>query len=268
MSCRKNTFLNAMKYPALSSFGETTMLNKMQHDEVRFDLEFDRTAQDQAESFLRHDPELIKLFYTVEATRPKGTTFVLQFLSTLPGEGTTTIARGFAAVAANHSQKRVLLINCGDPPEGHSPHVGGTLLDSYRKGEPMQKAVSKSGECKDFSLVRLSNSRHPLMETDGAELTRLLNKLQEEFSVIIFDCPAATRNPDSVALSRYCDGTILVVRAEYTPIAAIASVQNDLRLVGGEVVGVVFNRRQTYIPNWLYRRLFANGSSNKREMKA
>lgn len=44
-----------------------------------------------------------------------------------------------------------------------------------------------------------------------------------------------------VALSRYCDGTILVVRAEYAWLAIIASVQVSIRVVGDEVVGVVLN---------------------------
>jgi Mrp family chromosome partitioning ATPase len=244
------------------------MLNKLQQNGVEFSMEFDGRPKDRAESFVKHNPELIKLFYTVEATRPKGAAFVLQFLSTLPGEGTTTIARGFAAVASKHSKKHVLLVDCGVPPEGVPPYVEETLLDAYRKGEEVQRALSRTDGNEDFCFARLSNSLHPLMEIDGAELTHLLSKLEEKFSVIVFDCPAATKNPDSVALSRYCDGTILVVRAEYARIAVIAEVQDGIRRVGGEVVGVVFNRRQTYIPNWLYRWLFRNESRSKREPKA
>ena len=207
--------------------------------------------------------ELMKLFCTIDATRPEGKAFVLQFVASLPGEGTTTVASGFAEIAAKYADRQVLVIDCAGVYKKVASYHEETLINAYRRGESFHTWPSQNKECENLSKVRLTNAFYPLMDIGGEELTRVLQELKEKFSVIILDCPAAMKNPDSVALSRYCDGTILVVRAEYARTAVVASVRNNIRLVGGEVVGVVFNGRGTYIPNWLYRWLFVGSGSNK-----
>jgi hypothetical protein len=35
--------------------------------------------------------------------------------------------------------------------------------------------------------------------------------------------------------------------------AVVRSVQDNIGLVGGQIVGVAFNRRRMYIPEWMYQ---------------
>lgn len=219
-------------------------------------------ALDRESGFLKrpHDPAIIKLYYTVEALRPENANVIIQFVAATSGEGTTTIARGFASVAASEGNQRVLLIDCSRSPELTATTATTSLVAAFKQGIPHDQLFSRNEKKGGLETIRLADGPNPLMAIDSEDLVRLMNALREMFSTIILDCAAATEVPDSVALSRYCDGTILVVRAEYSRSAVIRAVQNDIRLVGGQILGVAFNRRRTYIPGWLYTRLFSGSS--------
>ncbi|MBV8651894.1 MAG: hypothetical protein JO255_10545 [Alphaproteobacteria bacterium] len=73
--------------------------------------------------------------------------------------------------------------------------------------------------------------------------------------MVVLDCPATTEHPDSAALARHCDGTVLVVRAEGVRQAVIRASKLGIERMGGQILGVVLNRRRKYIPEWLYRSL-------------
>jgi Mrp family chromosome partitioning ATPase len=217
---------------------------------------------DREPGFLKrpHDPAIIKLFYTVEALRPENANVIIQFIAATAGEGTSTIARGFAAVAASEGNQRVLLIDCSRSPELTATTATTSLVAAFKQGISPDQLFSRNEQRGGLETVRLADGPNPLIAIDSEDLIRLMNGLREMFSMILLDCAAATEVPDSVALSRYCDGTILVVRAEYSRSAVIRAVQNDIRIVGGQILGVAFNRRRTYIPSWLYTRLFSGSS--------
>ena len=51
------------------------------------------------------------------------------------------------------------------------------------------------------------------------------------------------------------DGVVLVVEAEKTRWPVALNVKEKTEQGGGRVLGVVFNKRKYYIPEWLYRRI-------------
>ena len=51
------------------------------------------------------------------------------------------------------------------------------------------------------------------------------------------------------------DGTVLVVEAEKTRWPVAVNVKERIKQSGGKVLGIAFNKRQYYIPGWLYRRI-------------
>jgi Mrp family chromosome partitioning ATPase len=207
-----------------------------------------------------HSPAIIKLFYTVEALKPQNAHVVLQFLAATAGEGTTTIAKGYAAVAASEGNQNVLFIDC-DPASRSDEQNGGatpTLIEAHKQGLAIEEVARQSKLYGNLRLIQLSRSPNPLIEIDSEDLVLLFARLREHFSTIILDCVAANRGPDSIAISRYCDGTILIVRAEAVRSAVVKTVEENIKLVGGQIIGAVFNRRQQYIPRWLYSSLFSS----------
>jgi Mrp family chromosome partitioning ATPase len=198
------------------------------------------------------DPDLVMLFYSIDAMRSDDEAFVLQFIAATPGEGTTTMAWGFAVAAALERSQPVLIISCDNQEAaGAVP----TLIDAARDRGAIEEAIQPVEPMKRLFQARLSSTANPLLEIDGADLRELFAELKDTFSVIVLDCSAATIASDSLAISRYCDGTALVVRADHARRQVINWTKSSIERFGGNVIGTVFNDRKKYIPDWIYRRL-------------
>ena len=85
--------------------------------------------------------------------------------------------------------------------------------------------------------------------------SRFWEPLRERFDLIIVDSPPATLFPDGLGMVSKVDGVVLVVEAEKTRWPAALSVKERIKQSGGKVLGIAFNKRQYYIPGWLYRRI-------------
>lgn len=204
-------------------------------------------------------PEFVRLYYTVEALKQQGSSFILQFVSATPGEGASTVAAQFARVAASEGGQGSLLVDCTiyrrPTPEGQTPEL--TVVDCFRAGLPMRERLPREDFGADtiVNRARLSNARHPLLDIDDSEFGRLLGSIRQDFAVTVMDCSAVSESPDALALARFCDGTILVVQAETARADVVKMARHEVERHGGQIVGVVFNKRRSYLPDWLQRRL-------------
>jgi len=73
--------------------------------------------------------------------------------------------------------------------------------------------------------------------------------------LIIVDSPPASMFPDGPAIVSRLDGVILVVEAEKTRWHVALSVKEKILKSGGNILGIVFNKRRLYIPEFIYRYL-------------
>jgi Mrp family chromosome partitioning ATPase len=80
----------------------------------------------------------------------------------------------------------------------------------------------------------------------------MLDTLRTNHPVIVLDTPP-TEAPESAAVSRYCDGSVLVVAAGRTRQWEIENAKALLERLGGQTVGVVLNRERSILPRWLSR---------------
>jgi len=217
--------------------------------------------------------DFVQLHYAIEALRSEARPVVLQFVSAGAGEGTSTVATGFAAVAASERPGAVLVVSCGEPAAnvaradagrgfvaGAGPGATGapaglpSLIEAAAAGQAASAAVWRDGAHAGLLRARLGMSAHPLMEIGSDALRRLLNGLGERYATVVLDCAPAS-SPDSAALSRHCDGTVLVVRAGVARVSAVRQAHVAVERAGGHVVGVVLNRRRRALPPWLDRLL-------------
>jgi Mrp family chromosome partitioning ATPase len=203
----------------------------------------------------RRVPELIRLFHATNAMNAEFRPFVLQFVSSIAGEGTSTMAAGFAMLAATERAKSVLLVDCGGSPRTGmwSDQEAPSLIRAFQETGSTEPAIQPVPSMNGLAVARLSRSENPLLEMDGAELRMLWDVTKRRYPIIVLDCPPACSAPDSLGLAQYADGTVLVVRAESTRQAVVGATKDAIERFGGQVVGAVFNRRKTYIPEWLYR---------------
>jgi Mrp family chromosome partitioning ATPase len=196
-----------------------------------------------------------ELYHALEVRRTATVPLVVQFMAPSAQAGSTTVACGYARVAAAQSSDRVLLIDgSGAAPHWQRSSAMPTLFDAVRRNLPLSEAIRPVRDCPNLSLARLSPTPHALLAFGSAGLTRLLGVLRSEHAIVVIDSPPADR-AGAAALSRFCDGTVLVVTAGRTREREIAAARSVIERLGGQAVGLVLNRQHALLPRWLDRRL-------------
>jgi Mrp family chromosome partitioning ATPase len=204
----------------------------------------------------RHHPSFVQLSYAIEARRTSAMPLVVQFTSPTPETGASTVASGYARVAADDCAQPVLYVDCngvrvksrGRAPGAEMP----TLFDALRRGVPLADAITPARDAKNLMWARLGPGERPLLALGGDRLQSMLDMLRANHPVIVLDTPP-TEAPEAAAVSRYCDGSVLVVAAGRTKQWEIESAKALLERLGGQTVGVVLNREKSVLPRWLGR---------------
>ncbi|HXT81455.1 MAG TPA: hypothetical protein VN702_17965 [Acetobacteraceae bacterium] len=203
----------------------------------------------------RHQPAFVQLYYAIEARRTSAIPLVVQFISPTPATGASTVASGYARVAADDCASPVLYVDCtGTPlPRGSVANSAPTLSDVLRRGLPLSEALLSVPDAKNLQWARMGPGARPLLAIGGDRLQSLLDMLRPHHPVIVLDSPP-TESPEAAALSRYCDGSVLVVAAGRTRQSEIEAAKTLIERLGGQTVGVVLNREPAVLPGWLDRR--------------
>jgi len=205
-------------------------------------------------------PVAIELTPLLAAVRPlldgaRGA--IVQFVATAAGEGTSTIAREFALLAATTGHRRTLLI---DGARGNrqtaryfdSDTARGLLDGNWIGFDEADLQRSVSGTSLSVMCLFGERSNNP---ADAVTLKALYDQLRGQFELIVVDCPAIERGEYPMLLPEEADGIFLVIRAETTRPAVIAHAKGLVEQAGGRFLGAVLNQRKNYIPGFLYRLL-------------
>ncbi|HXO03874.1 MAG TPA: hypothetical protein VN900_17550 [Stellaceae bacterium] len=182
---------------------------------------------------------------------------LLHFVAAASGEGTSTIAREFALLAATNGRRRTLLIDGarGDPQTARyfNCDTSRGLIDGIWIGydeADLQRQVPGTA----LSVACLVGSRGNA-PADAVTLSELYAQVRGQFELIVVDCPAMEAGEYSMLLPEEADGIFLVIRAEGTRPAVIAHSKALVEQAGGHFLGAVLNARRNYIPGFLYRML-------------
>lgn len=205
----------------------------------------------------RHHPSFVQLYYAIEARRTSAMPLVVQFIAPTARTGASTVASGYARVAADDCAQPVLYIDCNGSPtklRGRSvqPAPSPTLYDMLRRGLPLSEAIAPARDSKNLLWARLGPGERPLLALGGDRMQSMLDMLRADYPVIVLDTPPADA-PESAAVSRYCDGSVLVVAAGRSRQWEIENAKALLERLGGQTVGVVLNRERSVLPRWLGR---------------
>jgi Mrp family chromosome partitioning ATPase len=124
-----------------------------------------------------------------------------------------------------------------------------------RDNGPIEKALHQYGETRLFISPSSQNfvSNPPIY--NSLLLDVFWKKLKQRFDLILVDSPPATTSTDGLAISSKVDGVILVVEAEKTRWPVAENVRDRIKRSGGNILGIVLNKRRFYIPDFIYKRL-------------
>ncbi len=196
-----------------------------------------------------HHPSFVQLYYALEARRTSSTApMVVQFVSPSRGAGVSTVASGYARVAATARRSPVLFVDASCRP-GRDDFPGAetpTLVEAFDTGVSLDDATAPARNADNLLWARVCSHPDDLLGLDGDRLQDLIKLLCIRHQLIIFDS-ASIERPEAAALSRYCDGTMLVIEAGVTSQMQLDAACTRIRQFGGLPVGVVLNRERRAI---------------------
>ena len=199
---------------------------------------------------------LSQLYYNIASLRLVSDPIAIQFVSSRSSEGTSLIASQFAAFAAGVEGGSALLIDCAVPPRWH---LAGddlpTLADAFSKVTRIEPAIGRLEISGNLDGAILSRHPNSVLHTDGAALSSVLDQARKRYPMTVLDTPALEETTGTLAFPRCCDGVVLIVEAEKTPIGVAEATVSAIERSGGKLIGIIFNKRRLHMPRWLYRRL-------------
>jgi non-specific protein-tyrosine kinase len=176
---------------------------------------------------------------------------VINVTSALPGEGKTTSAINLALSLSASGYKTLLIeadmrrpkvlsyLQISAKSAGLSDLLSGRL--SAKKEYELRSTIhSKEGHNLEI-LASGAVPPNPAELLDSEMFDFLINTLRESYEYIVIDCPPALPVTDAAIISTRADGTVIVVKAGQTRINQYLGTRESIRVVGGEILGVILN---------------------------
>jgi len=186
--------------------------------------------------------ELSTLRVGLESAFSGRATRVVMFASSQGGEGTSTVARRFAALLAAETGRRVLLADM---------HATRPALTRWMEQEA---AHPGPGEI-EMSVLPIPADALARGALAASAARPLLAALGGAFDWVVLDGPPVLGSPESVELAALADGVVLVVHSGTAKRPVVSRAAALLRSGGARVLGTVLNRRRLEIPEFIYRRI-------------
>jgi capsular exopolysaccharide synthesis family protein len=167
----------------------------------------------------------------------------LLITSALPKEGKSFTTANLGQVIVRQHGRRALLIDADlRNPQLHN-HLGAEIgpgLGDYLRGEADEYSIVQRGPMENLFLIPAGRiASNPAELLSNGRLKALLQRLEPLFDWIIIDSPPAVPVSDAAMLANFCDGVLLVVRSNSTPVDAARRARAEF--TGRNVVGVVLN---------------------------
>jgi protein-tyrosine kinase len=163
--------------------------------------------------------------------------------SALPKEGKSFTASNLAQVLVRQHGRRVLLIDADlRGPRLHlmlgTPSSPG--LADYLQGRTDEFAIMQRGPMENLFFIPSGHEiSDPAELVANGRLKLLLQRVEALFDWIIIDSPPAVPVSDASVLAKVCDGVLMVVRSNLTPVDMARRARQEFP--DEALVGVVLN---------------------------
>jgi len=175
--------------------------------------------------------------------REKQTLSKLLVTSALPREGKSFTSANLAQVIVRQHGRRVLLIDADlRNPQLHKllGAERGPGLFEYLRSEADEFSIMQRGSMENLFFIPAGTaSSNPAELLANGRLRTLLNRVEGMFDWVIIDSAPAVPVSDAALLANDCDGVLLVVRSNSTPMDAARRAAKEF--ADRNVVGVVLN---------------------------
>ena len=186
---------------------------------------------------------------------------VIQFTSCHHLEGVTTVAVAYASFLAKTFSTDAVLVLEANP---RKPILGKLFRLDVKTGlvnALMNRVLIESAiyhvESHQFSAVPAGQlgpiSAAEYERTLFTRMPELVRHLSDMYRCILIDSPPVIPYVDSTLISSCVDGVVIVVEAGATPSEVVDHAINKLKSAQATILGMVLNKREYFIPKWVYR---------------
>lgn len=185
---------------------------------------------------------------------------VVCITSSVPGEGKSLISANLSASFAQYDEK-VLLIDCDlrkgrqkqkfNIPSDKSAGLSNLLINRYWENE-YKNYISPTKIQNLFVIPTGPYPPNPSELLASEVFIKIIEKLRQEYSMIILDCPPLEGLNDTLVVSLIADTTVLVTKYKQTPIKLLEKSKKSLDNVGSKIAGVVLNQVEQGTNSYYY----------------
>jgi hypothetical protein len=164
---------------------------------------------------------------------------VIAFTSARRQEGVTHVVRQLGQQLAAYCREDVLIISPPDLRRLRVPDAERIQILGQRVAPGLWTVPGDLAEREEHSS---NHAQEDLWKT-----------LRGRFRYVLFDCSALESSGDVLSLAPRIDGTVLVVRAGFTPKPEVQKAARLLSLGSSPFLGCILNARTYPVPGFLYR---------------
>jgi polysaccharide biosynthesis transport protein len=174
---------------------------------------------------------------------------VIVVSSLIPGEGKSFMSLSLATLMAKH-HKKVLVIDCDlrRPSIHFALEKNQRELRLVREIHDIRQVGSEEPACIEEVFPGLhvmslgENPDDPTEIFEDAGFKQMMQRLRQEYDVIVLDTPPAGVFSDAALLGSISDGYLIVVRHNTHSLRKVRNVIRDLEKNNVGVLGIVFNK--------------------------
>ena len=169
----------------------------------------------------------------------------LLITSAQSSEGKTTSAVNLAASLAS-AGARVMVVDADlrRPSVAKQLNIDSRLpgLVEMLTGQCSYREVALKDAIPGISVIPSGKiPPNPAELLGSPQMASIIDNLAERYDYVIIDSPPILPVTDSVILSRFVDGVVMVVRGSATPRRVVADARQRLQAVGARMLGVILN---------------------------
>lgn len=178
------------------------------------------------------------------------------FTSAKAKEGTSTVVLNFALDIARNGEKVILVDANLRTPAIHS-FLGLNRENGFTDllyGKSKLENVIKRTDVENLEVITSGAPLdNPVIGLSSKLLPSIIVEMKARASWILFDSSPIHDYNDSRNLAEKLDGVIMVVQAEKTKWEVAQTAKEKISGKNIVLLGAILNKKQMYIPNWLYK---------------
>ena len=169
----------------------------------------------------------------------------LMITSTLANEGKTNVSVNLCLTLSGYG-KKVCLVECDlrrptihryINSKRHSKGVTDVLTGDIK----LDDAINKVGDTNFHILLSGTIPPNPSELLASENMKNMIDELEKRFDYVIFDTPPVLLVTDAVALGKFVDGAVYVVRYNSTDKNIVIKAKKSLEATGVKIFGAIFS---------------------------